>query len=307
MSIIDELSVLPHDQNSILTIGVFDGVHIGHQYLLSRVVKAATLSNVSSGVVTFKNHPAEITNPEFKPNFLCSLEDRVTRLRNTGVDFIVPITFDKEIANLDASEFLSILKDHLKITGLVVGPDFRMGKNRSADVEHILELSKTINFSLEIIGDQASKGLSFRSTTIRNLLLEGDVALVPNLLGNYFSLTGKIIRGMERGRTLGVPTANLGYDENLVMPGNGIYATWASIGNKKFKAATSIGTNPTFGGNSLTVEAHLLDFNSSLYGATITLEFVDKLRPQIAFDSENRLKAQMKKDILLTREKLSSH
>ena len=306
MPIIDELPVLPPGKNSILTIGVFDGVHIGHQYLLNRVVKAATLSNVCSGVVTFKNHPAEITNPEFKPNFLCNLEDRLTRLRNTGVDFVVPITFDKTIADLDACKFLSILKDHLKMTGLVVGPDFRMGKNRSADVEQISELSKTINFRLEIIGDQASKGLSFRSTTIRNLLREGNVSLVPNLLGNYFSITGKIIKGMERGRTLGVPTANVGYDENLVMPENGIYATWARIGDKRFKAATSIGTNPTFSGNSLTVEAHLLDFSNSIYGRIITLEFVDKLRPQIAFDSENRLKAQMKKDILLTREKLSS-
>ena len=306
MSIIDELPVLPHGRNSILTIGVFDGVHLGHQYLLSRVIKAAALNNINSGVVTFKNHPAQITNPGFKPNFLCSLEDRVARLRNTGVDFVATITFDKEIANLDASEFLSIMRKHLKMRGLFVGPDFRMGKDRSADVGRLEELSKIIRFNLEIIGDQSHKGLSFRSTTIRNLLLEGSVSLVPDLLGKNFSLTGKIIRGMERGRTLGVPTANVSYNEDLAMPGDGIYATWASVGNKKFKAATSIGTNPTFGRNSLTVEAHLLDFDSSIYGNTITLEFVDKLRPQITFDSERTLKAQMKEDILLTKEKLSS-
>ena len=306
MSIIDELPALPSGQNSIITIGVFDGVHLGHQYLLNRLVKAAARNNINSGVVTFKNHPAEITNAEFKPNFLCSLEDRLTRLRNTGVDFVAPITFDKEIANLDASEFLSIMTRQLKMSGLVVGPDFCMGKDRSADVKRLGELSKIIKFNLETIGDQSHEGLSFRSTTIRNLLLEGSVSQVPDLLGKYFSLTGKIIKGMKRGRTLEVPTANVSFNEDLAMPGNGIYATWARVGNKKFMAATSIGTNPTFGGNSLTVEAHLLDFNSSIYGSTITLEFVDKLRPQIAFDSEIRLKAQMKKDILLTREKLSS-
>ena len=306
MSAEDQLNQHAAQQDTVLTIGTFDGVHIGHQSILGQLRVECELTGLMPTVVTFRNHPRSVLTPGENTDQIISLDDRLLLLKKNGVRHIVVLDFTLEFSKLRAREFIVYLIRHLRMRSLVIGPDFTLGFKREGDVTKLEELSKELGFSLRIVDPKFLGELSVRSSKLRQMILTGDVKTARDMMGRPFVLKGIVGVGDRRGRGLGFPTANLQPEQGLVIPGNGIYATWARIGDKRFKAATSIGTNPTFSGNSLTVEAHLLDFSSSIYGSIITLEFVDKLRPQIAFDSENRLKAQMKKDILLTREKLSS-
>ena len=297
MGLFQELKIEKKLQDSFLTVGVFDGVHLGHKHLMEKLTESARKNRKSSGILTFKNHPATILNPKFQPNFLTSLETKLALLEATGVDFVSAITFDEVVAKFSAKDFLCLLKRKLGMKGLVVGPDFQMGKNREAGVERLSDLGKEIGFTLEIIELQEQSGMEIRSTVIRNMISTGNMREASIMLGRLYSLRGLVITGMKRGRLLGFPTANITFDQEICIPANGIYATIAIVGGIRYSAATSIGTNPTFNGKEQTIETYILDFDKDIYGEEITIEFYDRLRDELLFENVDDLLVQMKADI----------
>ncbi len=297
MGLFQELKIEKELQDSFLTVGVFDGVHLGHKHLIERLTESARKNRRSSGILTFKNHPATILNPKFQPNFLTSLETKLALLEATGVDFVSAITFDEAVAEFSAKDFLCLLKRKLGMKGLVVGPDFQMGKNREAGVERLSDLGKEIGFTLEIIELQEQSDMEIRSTVIRNMISTGNMREASTMLGRLYSLRGLVITGMKRGRLLGFPTANITFDQEICVPANGIYATIAIVDGIRYPAATSIGTNPTFNGKEQTIETYILDFDKDIYGEKITIEFYDRLRDELLFENVDDLLVQMKADV----------
>ena len=304
MSIAEELKISKTHTESVITIGVFDGVHLGHQHLINSLKDHAKTLQCSSGVITFKNHPASIINPNFEPDFVTTLEHRISLLRNTKVDFVCPITFNNEVASLGAGDFIKLLQDHLGMKMLVVGPDFQMGKGREANVNELYKLGSQLGFELEVVKVEQRNGISVRSTELRNQLSQGNVETVSLMLGRPFSITGKVVEGFKRGREIGFPTANLESENGISVPKNGIYSTIATVSGKKYMAASSIGTRPTFDNGSRTIEAFILDFNELIYGEKITLQFMNRLRDEIKYDSLEELIAQINDDVSKTRNSL---
>ncbi len=301
MRIDEELAQASHDRDSALTIGVFDGGHRGHRHLITKLAQRARAEGLLSGVVTFRNHPASVLRSDFKPRYLTSLEDRVALIRELGIDLVAVVTFDQDLANLSAKEFALRLKGHLRMRGLMVGPDFAMGHAREGSTETLAAMGQELGFWVEVVDLLAQGGKPIKSTAIRGALAQGDVTVVRELLGRDFSLTGTVATGERRGRTLGFPTANLETPEDMATPGDGIYATRAVVGNRVYMAATSIGVRPTFGEGRRTIEAFLLDFDGDLYGQEVRLEFVRRLRDEIKYDTMEALLEQVDKDVAETR------
>lgn len=307
MSIGDELAAFAVRGDTALTIGVFDGVHRGHTHLISQLVDEAASKGLMAGVVTFREHPAAVLSPHFQAQYLTSFQDRLDLLNKTAIDFAVPITFDRALASLTAGEFISLLQEHLRMVSLVVGPDFAMGRNREGDIEHLSKLGGEMGFTLKVVdGLQDAKGETVRSTTVRTALAEGDVERVADLLGRRFTLKGPVVSGEGRGGRLGIPTANLEPPQGMAVPGDGVYAAYAHLDDHAMKAAVSIGTNPTFDGHDRTTEAFILDFDANLYGKTLRLEFVQRLRDQVKFDTVEALLEQIDRDVAGTRKILES-
>ncbi|PZC42490.1 MAG: riboflavin kinase / FMN adenylyltransferase [Chloroflexi bacterium] len=297
MGLSQELNIEKDLRDSFITIGVFDGVHLGHKHLATKLIESAIKNRKSSGIITFKNHPAAVINPRFQPDFLTSFETKLDLLKDTGVDFVSAITFDQKIADLTAKDFLRLLKNRLGMKGLVVGPDFQMGKNREADTVKLATLGSELGFVLEVVDVQTKGKNQVRSTMIRNLISNGNVKNASVMLGRKFSLEGSVITGMKRGKSLGFPTANLKINNDIARPSNGIYATVATISGVRYPAATSVGTNPTFGGKEQTVETYILDFDKNIYGQSLSISFFEKLRNEITFNGVDNLIAQMESDV----------
>ena len=297
MGLSQELNIKKSLRDSFITIGVFDGVHLGHKHLAEKLIESAVKNGKSSGIVTFKNHPAAVINPQFQPNFLTSFETKFHLLKNTGVDFVSAITFDHKVADLTAKDFLSLLKSRLGMKGLVVGPDFQMGKNREANTDRLATLGSELGFELEVVDVQTKGGEQVRSTMIRSLISDGDVKNASVMLGRKFSLEGSVITGMKRGKSLGFPTANLKTNKDIAIPSNGIYATVATIKGVRSPAATSVGTNPTFPGKKQTIETYILDFDKNIYGQSLSVSFYEKLRNELTFNNVDDLIEQMKSDV----------
>ena len=301
MKIDQELARSSPDRDSVLTIGVFDGVHRGHNHLVRSLIRVAETLQHLAGVVTFINHPSSVLRPDFKPQYLTSTDERIRLISDLGADFVVPVTFDLELSTLDAREFVGRLQRHLRMRGLVIGPDFAMGHRRGTDVEKLKILGEEMGFSVNVVDLLLHEGHAIRSTTIREALVRGDVTQVAALLGRHFNLKGAVGKGAARGRTLGFPTANLDVPAGMAIPGEGIYATWAHLGRYRYMAATCIGTRPTFGENERTIEAFIMDFEGDLYDQQVTLEFVKYLRGDIKYGSVEDLQVQIGKDVDDTR------
>ena len=301
MKIDQELARSSPDRDSVLTIGVFDGVHRGHSHLVRSLIRVAGKMDHLAGVVTFTNHPASVLRPDFRPQYLTAVDERIRLLGDLGADFVVPITFDQDLSSLDARQFVGQLQRHLRMRGLVVGPDFAMGHKRGADVKKLTSVGLDMGFSVTVVDLLLDEGSAIRSTAIREALARGDVTQVAALLGRRFLLTGSVSKGAARGRTLGFPTANLEVSPEMAVPGEGIYATWAHLGESRYMAATCIGTRPTFGENARTIEAFIMDFEGDLYDQQVNLEFVKHLRADIKYDNVEDLQVQIGKDVDDTR------
>lgn len=297
MGIEEELVNITPPGETLLTIGVFDGVHAGHRYLLGKLRQRAAERNLVSGVVTFDPHPQSVLHPNSQLPWLTDLDDRVKVLQELGIGTIVVLTFTPEVAQLSAQNFLSLLQKYLKMRGILVGPDFALGRGAEGNIDMLRTLGQEMGFTVEAIPPYTINGEIVSSTLIRQALVQGDVTRVERLLGRYFYLRGRVITSDKRGRTLGFPTANLDIEPRQALPGNGTYATITQVDGKSFPSATNIGTRPTFGNSGKTVETHVLDYEGDLYGKEIKVEFVQRLRDEQRFHSPEELKTQIERDI----------
>jgi riboflavin kinase/FMN adenylyltransferase len=295
------------DPPTAVTVGVFDGVHLGHRTVLERL-KANALPSV---VLTFEPHPAEVLAPGTRARLITTIEERIALLAATDIDVVAVVDL-AEIRHLAPEEFVSkVLLSKLGVGVVVVGEDFQFGRDRAGDCEFLIESGRRHGFDVDVVSLLETEGV-ISSTRIRHLIEEGDVGAAARLLGSRFRLSGEVVPGDGRGKDLGFPTANLKPPGRKVIPGNGIYACWASLSpnesavNEKVAAAVNVGTRPTFGGSELLIEAHLLDFDQDLYGAGLTLEFVDRLRAEVEFDSVDALVEAITKDIEQVRRLLQS-
>jgi len=292
-----ELAIVKPQREMLLSIGVFDGVHLGHQRLLTHLRDEARSKNWLSGVVTFKSHPEMVLAGESKLLWLNDLETRISLLRNLGIDIVVALPFSSELARLSAGMFVQLLKQHLKMRGLIIGPDFALGRNREGNYEKLRSLGEEMGFSVEVIPTVVIDGLVVSSSTIRQALTEGDMKKVEKLIGRLFSLSGQVVSGDRRGSSLGFPTANLDLMAEQALPSDGVYATITHTDDNSLPSVTNIGVRPTFGGSKRLVETYILDFEGDLLGRRLTIDLVDKLRDEKRYDDVEELKAQMARDV----------
>src|ERR1051325_3702134 len=285
-------------QTSWLTIGVFDGVHRGHQEIIKKLTAGAHANEASAVVLTFDPHPATVLGGQ-EIKCLTLPDERAELLAQFGVDIVITEHFTRELSMVSAYEFMSRLKSHLGLQHLLIGYDFALGKGREGNAKRLTEIGSELRYTLEVVSALSDESGVISSTEIRKLIETGNVAETARLLGHPYSLHGPVIHGDGRGRTIDVPTANISYSPNKMIPANGIYACWAYLKDVKYRAAINIGTNPTFTPDKQTpnVEAHLLDFHQDLYGEDLQLEFVARLRNELRFDSVEALLEQIWQDI----------
>jgi len=297
MQVEEELAELSPEKDMLLTIGVFDGVHLGHKYLISQLTEHARQQNLLSGVVTFRQHPQEVLSPRTNLPFLTNLAERVNLLKNEGVDAVIALSFTQELARLNAGQFVGLLKKYLRMRGLLIGPDFALGRSREGDADALRTLGQDMNFSVIVIPPVMVNGEVVSSTAIRNALANGDIKRVVSLIGRPFSLQGLVTTGAGRGLKLGFPTANLDTDPKQALPADGVYATWAYINDKAYQSVTNVGRRPTFGSNGRTIEVYILNYHGELYGRELKIDVVERLRGEKQFDSVEELKKQIAEDI----------
>jgi len=297
MPVEEKLAELSPEKDMLLTIGVFDGVHLGHKYLISQLMEHARQQNLLSGVVTFRQHPQEVLSPRTKLPYLTNLAEKVNLLKNEGVEVVITLSFTRELAQLSAGQFVSLLRKYLRMRGLIIGPDFALGRNREGNVNTLRKLGQDMHFNVIVIPPVMVNGEVVSSTAIRNALADGDVKRVVSLIGRYFSLQGRVTTGAGRGLELGFPTANLEVDPKQALPLEGVYATWAYIDDKVCQSVTNIGRRPTFGGNGRTVETYILDYHGNLYGRELRIDIVERLRGEKRFDTVEELKKQIAEDV----------
>ncbi len=297
MQLISELSGFTPERETLLTIGVFDGVHLGHRHLIGKLTQRAAEGNFLSGVVTFNSNPKAVLSPKTKLARLTTLEERATLLKNLGVDLVVPLTFTKEVAALSAREFVLYLKQYLKMRGLVIGPNFALGRGREGNAAALQSLGQELGFTVEVVKPLMTESTLVSSTAVRAALARGDMKTTTKLLGRYFSLSGPVAGGVERGHILGFPTANIQLEPEQALPEDGVYATLAHIGDRVYQSVTNIGVKPTFGKGERTVEVHILDFTGDLYGQRLSIELVERLRAEMKFAGPEELAAQIKQDV----------
>lgn len=287
----------------VATIGVFDGVHKGHQEIIGRAVKRARAGNLPTVVVTFDPHPSEVVRPGTHPPRLTSGRHKAQLLEELGVDVMCVLEFTVEFSRLTPAEFAhTVLVERLHAAAVVVGENFRFGHKAAGDVAELRRLGAMFGFATDAVPIVVGESTVYSSTYIRSCIDAGDVALAARALGRDHRLEGVVIRGAGRGRGLGFPTANLQLDRYAAIPADGVYAGRVIIGERRLTATTSVGTNPTFEGRARTVEPYILDFDEDLYGTRIAVEFSERLRGQEKFDRIEDLITQMARDVERTRE-----
>ena len=285
-------------QGARLTVGVYDGVHRGHQEILRRVTAGS-----SSVVLTFHPHPASVLGGH-EIKCLTTPDERADLLTAQGVDVVITEPFTRDLAAVSAYEFMSRLKRQLGLEHLFIGYDFALGKGREGNAARLSEIGRELGFTVEVVPAVGDESGVISSTEIRKLVSRGDMAEAALLLGHPYQIGGPVIHGDHRGHTIGFPTANLDYPLQKVLPSNGIYACWAWLGSERFAAAINVGLRPTVHDDQTVpnVEAYLLDFDREIYGQHLRLDFVARLRDELKFPSLDALIEQMHRDVAQARD-----
>lgn len=283
---------------TIVTIGTFDGVHLGHQKIVAQITKNAHALNCESLVLTFFPHPRMVLQESTEMKQLNTLNEKIALLDNLGIDNLVVHPFDKEFSRLTAEEFVKkVLVDVFKIKKIIIGHDHRFGRNRTATIDDLINFGETYGFEVEQISAEEINEVSISSTKIRNALLEGNIELATNYLGYDYSLTGIISKGKQLGRTIGYPTANITIEEDYkLIPNNGVYIAKSVLNGKTVFGMMNIGTRPTVDGTKQTIEINFFDFKQDLYGQKITIALLHRMRSEQKFESIDALKNQLGKD-----------
>jgi len=301
-----ELARHTPNRPTLLTIGVFDGVHLGHQHLLRHLVTRAHEKGCQAGVVTFKTHPEKVLKRRDTIPWITTLQERVRLLKAAGINMVAPVTFTRGLANLTAREFVLLLKKHLKMCDLVLGPDFALGKHRQGDPDYLRKLGEELDFRMEVVKPARLGDEVISSSAVRKLLADGDINKVNVMLGRHFSLEGRVVLGDRRGRTLGFPTANTRVQPEQAMPKDGIYATIAYRDDRPLPSVTNIGVRPTFDGAKRLVETYIMGYDDDLYGKKLKIDLVARLRDEMKFNSAEELKEQMGRDVEKARAELKT-
>lgn len=309
MIIAQGLSGLPADvKPSVATVGVFDGVHTGHQMLLRRVVETARERGAKAVVVTFDRHPLELLNPPIAPRLITTLRQRAEVFEEIGIDVLLVLRFDDKFRQFPAEDFIHrVIVGALGAVHLVVGENFRFGHGGTGTVEMLKELGAKNGFDVDVFEllEGSSEDEAVSSSLIRRQIAEGEVERVAEELGRPFRLEGHVVKGAGRGRSLGIPTANLELPPKMILPKVGVYAGWMEQGGERHPAVINVGFNPTFEDRSAPiVEVHALDFDADLYGQVVGVEFTHRLRDELKFTDGESLMVEIRKDIAKARELL---
>ena len=306
MQIIDDLSQVDLDKDTILTIGAFDGVHRGHQYLVRQLLQKARKTHRLAGLITFHPHPSAVLSPRNPTRYLTTPGEKAALLERLGLDILAILPFNKEMAQTLARDFIEVVSRQLRMRELWVGKDFALGYGREGTPDVLRALGQEMGFSIETITPLIWKGEIISSTRIRSLLFRGQVRKAAELLGRYPSLAGEVVRGAQRGRCLGFPTANLEVRAERAIPANGIYAVYTVLGKERYQGVANVGVRPSFDNGERTVEIYILDFEANIYGYDLVVEFVQRLRPEKRFTDIKDLTAQIEKDIVQARRILAA-
>ncbi len=287
-----------NNRQSVVTIGTFDGAHLGHKAILNRVVETAKKENLDSVVLTFFPHPRMVLQQISDIKLINTIDERTQLLKKSGLDHLVIHPFTHAFSRLTALEYVrDILVNSLKAKKIIIGYDHRFGRNRNADIDDLKEFGRTYNFEVEEISAKEIDDVAISSTKIRKALNEGDIETANSYLGYNYMISGEVVQGKAIGRTIKYPTANLKLKENYkLIPKNGVYVVQSKIDSENIFGITSIGTNPTVGGKEKTIETHFLDFNKDLYGKEITIEFLKFIRDEATFNSVELLRQEIVKD-----------
>ena len=305
MSVEHQLKGVCPSKGMAVTIGTFDGVHLGHQRLFGRLKAVAQAENLLTCAIAFRNQPRSVLVRGAEVEYITPWEERKSLIEAQGVDHLVALNFTWELAAVRARDFVEMLVTNLKMKALVVGPDFALGHRREGDIPALRAMGNQLGFRVQVLEPKVVDGQPIRSRVLRKIISDGRVVDAARMLGRPFALRGVVVEGDRRGRELGFPTANLALDDSMLSPKHGIYATWARFQGEKRPSATSIGVRPTFGGGPRFVEVYVMDFDGDLYGETLDVEFVRLLRDEQYFESVSGLVRQMERDVEEARAVLS--
>lgn len=304
MRVLRDVNDLPEFRNGVLTIGTFDGVHLGHQQIIQRINSAAREIGGESILLTFHPHPRLVINPnDTSLKLLNTLDEKIALLERYGVQNLIVAPFSKEFSQYTAQQYVEdFLLGKVKPKHIVIGYDHKFGHDRQGDLHLLTELARPHGVTVEEISKQTVDDIAVSSTKARKALQAGEVDKAASLLGHAYSVTGKVVPGLRNGRAIGYPTANVEVGNlNKLIPPIGVYAVKVALGNENFAGMLSIGTNPTFDGKHETIEVHIFDFNRDIYGKDIVVEFVQYLREEQKFDSVDALVEQMREDERISR------
>ena len=291
-----------NNNSTVVAIGSFDGLHKGHQKIIKKTIKIAEKRNMKSGVFSFSPHPLEVIAPERSPSFLVSRRQKLNILEELGIDYFFEQEFTEEFSKLTFEEFISnIMIDKIGVKHIIVGSDFKFGKNQIGNTEKLKKLSSKYNINTKIIPIIKKNTNKISSTNIRKLIKAGRVSEVKKYLGRNYKIEGTVVTGEGRGRKLGIPTANLNLTTDYVLPPKGVYAAKVYTGDQEFKSVVNFGEKPTFSSGTYTIEAHILDLEKNLYGDLLEVELYEFIREEEKFSDEEELISKIESDILYTR------
>lgn len=291
-------------ESCVATIGFFDGVHRGHRYLIRQVIEVARRSDVCSTVITFDCHPRTVVKTSYKPSLLSTFDEKMQLLATTGIDRCVVLHFDEAMASLSAHDFMEkVLHDRLHVKSLVIGYDNRFGHDRLDGFEAYVAYGREMGIGVDCAKPFVLNGINVSSSVIRSFLQEGEMRMASSCLGYDYTLEGVIVSGEHIGTKIGFPTANLQLaDPDKLVPAHGVYAVWARVGDDPhpWPAMLNIGSRPTFAGKNITIEVHLLHFDADIYGESLSIAFISKLRDEHKFRTVAELVNQLRRDALAT-------
>ena len=299
MKVIKSLEKMPDEfRDAFVTIGNFDGVHLGHMPILKKLIEEAHREKRCAVVITFEPHPKKVLHPDIRPFYLLtSLEEKIKLLEDIGVDALILIPFDVNFSKMTAESFVcDILWDKLHIRKIFVGHDYSFGKSKMGNKVFLAEFGKKLGFEVDIIDAVKLDDETISSTRVRHLILAGDMKAAARLLGRPYNVSGIVVPGKKRGSILGIPTANIKPEKELI-PAQGVYAVISHLDEGRYRGVLNIGFNPTFSDADLSVEVYLLDFDGDIYGKKINILFIDRIRDEIKFENPELLVKQIRKDI----------
>lgn len=301
MLLIDNWEQAHLEQDTVATIGAFDGVHLGHQFLIRNLVARAKETGRLAMVVTFHPHPVAVLRPDLPIRYLTTPGEKAVLMEQLSLDILAILPFDTQMARMSAAEFTGALVRHLRLRELWVGPDFALGRNREGDIATLRALGADLGFAVRAVEPFLLDGEVVSSTRIRALLAQGDVRGATRLLGRYPTVAGEVVPGARRGRALGYPTANLEVRQERAVPADGVYAVFAVLGTERYPGVANIGVRPSFDNGARTVETFILDFDQDIYGCDLVVEFVERLRPEQRFPNIADLVRQIGQDVEVAR------